>query len=108
MKVGEKKQLQVPGMAEGLVEVSLPNEYSFLDMNHQYPPPEDFQYIKPFHLDLQPGDCVYIPGYWWFQIKANYPKNPKKSANAEQKAKFKDSLKPLSISVDFWYSIQSL
>jgi len=65
MKVGDKKQLQVPDMEEGLVEVSLPNEYSFVDMNHQYPPQEDWAFIKPFHVDLEPGDCVYIPGYWW-------------------------------------------
>jgi hypothetical protein len=67
-------------MQEGLVEVSLPNDYSFVDINHAYPPKEDFQFIKPFHIDLNPGDCVYIPAYWWHQIKANYPRNPKKTA----------------------------
>ena len=90
-------------MPDGLVEVSLPNEYSFEDINHLYPPPEDIQFLKPFHIDLEPGDCVYIPAFWWSQIKANYPNSPKKSASKEQHEQFKNKLKPLAISVDFWY-----
>ena len=71
MKIGESKRLRHPIMGED-VDVTIPNFHSFVDVNHAYPPPEDIQYLKPLHIDTKPGDCVYIPSYWWHQIEAAY------------------------------------
>lgn len=89
MKIGETKRLRHPEMGEE-VEVSIPHHHSFVDMNHSYPPPSDIQYLKPIHIDMKPGDCVYVPVYWWHQIEALYAKALPKNASEEEKEQYKE------------------
>ena len=92
MRVGEVKNVQVPGFEEEGLPILLPNDYSFVNINHEYPAQEEWQHLQPLHADLAPGDCVYIPAYWWHQIKAEYPAGPKKTASKARKDAFAKEL----------------
>lgn len=83
MQIGSTKVLNHPEM-EQPVEVSLPNYHSFTDLNRAEVPREDQQYFKPFHVDNKPGDCVYIPAFWWYQIEAQYALAPKHNASKKE------------------------
>lgn len=106
MRVGASKVLDHPESGQP-VDVSLPNDYSFADLNRAEVPEEDHTYFKPLHVDSQPGDCVYIPAYWWHQIEARYAEAPEEGAAEEAVAEHLAALKPLSVSVDFWYKPHS-
>jgi hypothetical protein len=51
----------------GQDEVHIPNNFSFKDialMRNK----ENITSLKVMDLTLKPGDCVYVPAYWWYQI----------------------------------------
>jgi len=64
MEVGKKKELIHPHMPEPVL-VDLPHYHSFVDINRSNPPAKDHHYLKPLHIQTRPGDCVYIPAFWW-------------------------------------------
>ncbi len=51
-------------------------------------------------MDLNPGDCVHIPSFYWYQILSKPYKQKKK---ASKKDDHNEKKKEISISVEFWY-----
>ena len=81
--------------------------YSFKDLVSHSNSPQDLHFLKAINIILNPGDCVHIPAFWWFQIQTLTPRKPSKDALPEDKKKFMEDVKNLSVSVDFWYEVHS-
>lgn len=71
-------------------------------------------FFKPIHVHLKPGDCLHIPAFWWYQIKAQKVgenskklKILKKLGKETDKKVFSEEEKQLSNSIQFWYAVQS-
>ena len=60
------------------------------------------------HVGLKKGDCIYIPAFYWFQIRTETVATPKKDAPKEEWIKFEEEIKELDVSVDFWYETSSV
>ena len=60
------------------------------------------------HVSMKKGDCLYIPAFYWYQIRTESIPTPKPDASAEERQEFEDQVKIPSISVDFWYEVSSI
>ena len=49
-------------------EVHIPNNFSFRDISIQRNREQNLNYLKVMDVILKPGDCIYIPAYWWYQV----------------------------------------
>ena len=87
--------------------LEIPPNYSFFDLAAHQNQADQLNHLKSIKVELQPGDCVYIPAFWWFQIQTVTPRKPRASASKEEKLKFKQKVKELSVSADFWYEVHS-
>lgn len=83
-------------------EVRIPLNYTFLrlDSIRQH----DSTKLDVITLDLSPGDCVYIPVKWWFQIRTLSSISSKTDRIPSQQSRQRE----LSISLDFWYEPHSV
>jgi len=52
-------------------DASIPSTFSFRDIVAEQVSTNDrdLQYMKPIHVDMNPGDCLHIPSFWWYQIR---------------------------------------
>mmetsp|Transcript_15888 Transcript_15888/g.24469 ORF Transcript_15888/g.24469 Transcript_15888/m.24469 type:complete len:135 (+) Transcript_15888:1197-1601(+) len=89
-------------------EVHIPINYSFKDLVTHRNSPQDLHFLKAINVVLNPGDCVHIPAYWWYQIQTVTPRKPRKDAPEEPKQKFMEDVRKLSVAIDFWYDVQSV
>eukprot|EP00347_Sterkiella_histriomuscorum_P020430 403337837 len=68
--------------------LNVPPNFSPVDFNRpnlqQFP---NFDVATKYYIDLEEGDCLYIPPYWWQQIESD-PNKP-------------------SIAVSYWYEVSS-
>ena len=48
--------------------------------------------MKVMHVGLKKGDCVYIPAFYWYQIRTETLPMPKPDASEEEKKKFEERL----------------
>mmetsp|Transcript_4800 Transcript_4800/g.8230 ORF Transcript_4800/g.8230 Transcript_4800/m.8230 type:complete len:109 (-) Transcript_4800:70-396(-) len=89
-------------------DVPIPPTYSFTDLVSYKNKDDQLHLLKVMTVFLKPGDCLYIPAYWWHQIQTITPNKPKKAtATEEEKLDFKKNVQQLSVSVDFWYHVHS-
>lgn len=88
-------------------EVSIPNNFSFKDISLIKTEQNNINFLKVMDVQLKPGDCVYIPAYWWYQIQTMTPKKPGQHSSEAQLKAHDEQMKELSISVDFWYHVHS-
>ena len=88
-------------------DVHISRQYSFMELDLQRIEPDHVKFLRPIKLKLSPGDCVYIPMNWWFQIRTMAVGN-KRPRGQEAVSKFEADRRKLSVSVDFWYGIHSL
>lgn len=63
--------------------------------------------LKVMHVGLKKGDCIYIPAFYWYQIRTETVRQPGKDASDEDRKAFEEGIKLLDISVDFWYEVSS-
>ena len=65
VKAGESTDFENPETRQK-EKVTIPQKFTFMDINNARPDPRDIQFIKNIHVDLSKGDCIYIPPKWWF------------------------------------------
>ena len=87
-------------------ELNIPNHYTFIELVNQRVDPDHVKFLKVNNVELQPGDCVYIPMQWWFQI-STHTVGRGKPKDKEESAKWLEDREKLSVSVDFWYGKHS-
>ena len=87
-------------------EVHIPNNFSFRDISLQRNREQNLNYLKVMDVILKPGDCIYIPAYWWYQVQTLTPKKVGPESG-EEYDQYLEQIKKLSVTVDFWYHVHS-
>lgn len=64
IKAGQSQTIKNPKGQKETIEIS--KLYSLMELGKAKVNIHDQKYIKIITLDLQPGDCAYIPMFWWF------------------------------------------
>lgn len=74
---GDLKLVVVPAWERDLLYTGgkVPTNYSPVDLfrpdSRQH---ENFKSATPFDINLQWGDCMYLPAYWWYQFETSQDK----------------------------------
>ena len=64
----------IPAWERLLVDAgtSTPTDVSPIDFNKPNKREHhNFEYATKYYIDIEPGDCLYIPAYWWQQIEGS-------------------------------------
>ena len=91
--------------------MQIPPNFSLIDLNTMRQNPEnvrDLNFLKVMHVGLAKGDCIYIPAFYWYQIRTETLPTPKPDATEEERKAFEEGLRDLDVSVDFWYEVSSI